>query len=47
MEDEEADNRDKLRASEIVMDRAWGKSTQTMDVSSNMVIFKGEKDLED
>lgn len=47
MEDGEADNRDQLRASEIVMDRAWGKSQQSIDVVATTVIFNGEKDLED
>ena len=47
MEDREAENRDQLRASEIIMDRAWGKSQQSIDVVATTVIFSGEKDLED
>jgi hypothetical protein len=38
MENEEADNRDQLRASEIIMDRAWGKSTQSMDVVASVAV---------
>ena len=42
-----SENKDKLRAAEMIMDRAWGKSQQSIDVVATTVIFNGEKELED